>query len=330
MGIHRRHAKSSICRRKRDTLLFLFVLTGEWCKHMSILDDLASGLSQYWDSMIISTIIVTGAIIIYFIMRYFLSRAARSLNLDKTQLKGVSSIVKLVLIVVTIAAIIFQFSTMSGIAASAISVAAGTVIGFSSRNTISNAIAGILLLSSKPFKIGDRIRTTEDESLIGDVIEITIIYTKIKTIRNELVTIPNQTLLENQIVNYSGLDMLATVVEVSVGYDVDKDRVKSLLIEAAGQTAGIIPRPPSYVLMTRLDSFSAVYELRAYTDRPNEFLKIQSDVRENVYSVFKKAGIDLTTPDVLKRLDSAYGQKYRMGQGPPKVRSTENADALTD
>jgi small-conductance mechanosensitive channel len=293
---------------------------------VSVLDEFASAWPQYWDSIVVSVIIIAGAIVIFLVVRYFLGKAARSLNLDKSQLKGISSIVKLVLIVASIAAIIFQFSTMSGIAASAISVAAGTVIGFSSRNTISNAIAGILLLSSRPFKIGDRIRAAQDESMIGDVIEITIIYTKIRTIRNELVTIPNQTLLENQIINYSGMEVLATAIEVSVGYEVDKDRVKSVLIQAAGRTEGIIQDPPPYVLLVRFDNFAAVYELRAYTDRPNEFLKIESDIRENVYRAFRDQGIDLTTPDVLRRIDAMNSKNhendpYRFGGPSSRARS---------
>lgn len=146
----------------------------------------------------------------------------------------------MVLIVINIVIIIFQFSSVSGVAAGAISVAAGTIIGFSSRNTISNAIAGILLLSSRPFKIGDRIRTTEDDSLVGDVIEISLLYTKIKTVRNELVAIPNQTLLQRQIVNYSGLDLLATSIEVSTIYNNSRDKIESVLVEAATNTDGIL------------------------------------------------------------------------------------------
>ncbi|MGC1135400.1 MAG: hypothetical protein WA941_21410 [Nitrososphaeraceae archaeon] len=73
-----------------------------------------------------------------------MSRAATSLNLDKKQLKGVGSVIKLMMIVITII-MLFQFSSISGAAAGAISVAVGTVIGFSSRNTISSAIAGIIL-----------------------------------------------------------------------------------------------------------------------------------------------------------------------------------------
>lgn len=274
-------------------------------------------MEGYQDSIIVSLVVVVASVIVFLVVRYFLKRIAKSLNLPPSQLKGINSIIKLVLIVIAITAIIFQFSQVSGIAASAISVAAGTVIGFSSRNTISNVIAGILLLSSRPFKIGDRIRTLEeDESLIGDVIEITIIYTKIKTIRNELVTIPNQTLLENQIINYSGLKFLATTVEVSIGYDANKDKVKSLLLEAARSTEGIIADPAPYVLIIRFDSFAAVYELRAYTDEPNEFLRIQSNVRENVYETFQNAGIDLTTPNILEYINGAKPQTNASGSSP--------------
>ena len=273
-------------------------------KQSPILGEVRSGLEGYQDSIIVSIVVLVASVLVFLILRYFLKRIAKSLNLPPSQLKGINSIIKLVLIVIAITAIIFQFSQVSGIAASAISVAAGTVIGFSSRNTISNVIAGILLLSSRPFKIGDRIRTLEeDESLIGDVIEITIIYTKIKTIRNELVTIPNQTLLENQIINYSGLKFLATSVEVSIGYDANKDKVKSLLLEAGRSTEGIIADPAPYVLITKFDSFAAVYELRAYTDEPNEFLRIQSNVRENIYKTFQNAGIDLTTPNILEYIN---------------------------
>lgn len=93
---------------------------------------------------------------------------------------------------------------------------------------------------------------------------------QIRTIRNELVTIPNQSLLQKQIVNYSGFHYLATAVEVSVGYERDKNEVKCLLVEAASNTHGIVTdNPKPYVILKRFDNFAAVYELRAYTDRPN-------------------------------------------------------------
>jgi small-conductance mechanosensitive channel len=119
---------------------------------------MSAEMASYWDSILLTLIVIGGTIAFYFIIRYFIGKSADSLNLDRRQLKGIYSITKLILIVIAITIIIFHFSSLSGIAASAISVAAGTIIGFSSRNTISNAIAGILLLSSRPFKIGDRIK----------------------------------------------------------------------------------------------------------------------------------------------------------------------------
>ncbi|HYY71873.1 MAG TPA: mechanosensitive ion channel family protein, partial [Nitrososphaeraceae archaeon] len=265
---------------------------------------------NFWNDIIILVVGIGVAVSLYFLIKHLIKRAADSLGLDKRQLKGINSITKLVIIVITITIILFQFSSLSGVAAGAISVTAGTIIGFSSRNTISNAIAGILLLSSRPFKLGDRIRTTEDEVLVGDVVEITLLYTKIKTVRNELVTIPNQTLLQRQIVNYSGLDVLAITVELSMTYNNKRKLIEQLLIESAKMTEGIISSTfnnvsssslssssiEPYVILKSFDDYGATYELRAYTKRPNEYQKLQSEIRKNVYDIFQNHGLNLTVP----------------------------------
>lgn len=263
----------------------------------------------FWNEILVAIIVVIGAVVTYFVIRYFLNRTAAALQFERGQLKGILSITKLVLIVIAITVIIFQFSTLSGVAAGAISVAVGTIIGFSSRNTISNAIAGILLLSSRPFKIGDRIRPSSNDDLIGDVLEISILYTKLRTIRNELVTVPNQMLLQQQIINYSGLDVIACSIEVSLTYMHKRQRIENLLLEAAEKTKEIIREPKPIVLLKRFDSYAAAYELRAYTNKPNEFLKIQSDLRKNVYDMFQMHGMDLTVPQAQANVDSGETQK---------------------
>src|ERR687889_669976 len=231
-------------------------------------------LYSWWiDGILVASITIVGSIVVYLIFNFFLNRFASSMKLDKGELKGIRSISKMIIIVIAITVVIFQFSNVSGVIASAVSVAAGTIIGFSSRNTISNAIAGILLLSSRPFNIGDRIHTTEEKHLIGDVIEITLLYTKIKTIRNELVAIPNQTLLQRQIINYSALENLAASVKISLTYDVDRVKAETLLIDAAKNTNGItIDKEVPFVLISEFNNCAAIYELRAFTNKPNEFL----------------------------------------------------------
>ncbi|MGN6623721.1 MAG: mechanosensitive ion channel family protein [Candidatus Nitrosocosmicus sp.] len=255
--------------------------------------------NSWWvDGILVTGIILISSIIIYYIFNFFLDKTARSLNLDRAELKGIRSVSKMILIVISITIIIFQFSNVSGVIASAVSVAAGTIIGFSSRNTISNAIAGILLLSSRPFNIGDRIHTTEENQLIGDVVEITLLYTKIKTVKNELVAIPNQTLLQRQIINYSGLQNLVISVQVTLTYDKDRMKIESLMVEAALITEGIISeKNMPFVFLSGFSHYGAIYELRSFTNKPNEFFKIQSDLRKNIFDMFHKNNIDMTVPD---------------------------------
>jgi small-conductance mechanosensitive channel len=274
-----------------------------------------NGIGNYWDSIVFFIMVVAVSVTAYFVIRYFLQKSADSLNLDRRQMKGILSITKMIIIVISSIAIIFHFSSLSGTAAGAISVAAGTIIGFSSRNTISNAIAGILLLSARPFKLGDRIRTTEDESLIGDVVEITLLYTKIKTVRSELVSIPNQTLLQRQIVNYSGLEVLSITVNVSLTYNNNRRLIERLLTESAKSTEGIVTSESfpneiqntskksrdnsatdPFVLLVKFGDYGAVYDLRAYTNKPREFLKIASEIRKRIYDSFQSHGVDLTVP----------------------------------
>lgn len=255
-------------------------------------------LGNYVDDMIITLIVVLSSVSIYLIIHYTLKRSADSLNIKERRIKGIDSLVKTILIVITAIIILFQFSTVSATVAGFISIGVGSIIGFSSRNTISNAIAGIILLSSRPFKLGDRVQIGNVESL-GDVIEISLIFTKIKTIKNEMVTIPNQVLLQNQIKNYSGYKFLALSIIVSAGYREDEGRIKSLLLAAANNTYGLLKDPKPYVLLKELGDFAAIYELMVYTDKANMSIQIKSDLRINIYNLFKKAKIDLTTPRIV-------------------------------
>lgn len=264
-----------------------------------------SFLNEYLTGIIISSVIVVITAIVYLLLRYGLRRLSLSFGLKEYHMKGIFSLVKIGLITVATILIIFQFSTASGIIASVISLSAGTIIGFASINTVGNAIAGILLLLTRPFKIGDRIRISDDDSLVGDVLEISLIYTKIRTVTNELVSVPNQVLLQKRIVNYSGLDLVAATIEITMSYDNDSKKIESILLESAKMTRDIVDTPPPNVIMSRFDNFAAAYKLRAYTNKPNEYVVIQSEMRKNVYNLFQKNGLDLTTPYVSRSIDNS-------------------------
>lgn len=104
--------------------------------------------------------------------------------------------------------------------------------------------------------------------------------------------VPNQSLLQNRLVNYSGFEHLTVSIEVGIPYESDKDRIKLLLVEAASNTVGILSDSPKpYIILKRFDNFAAVFELRVYTKRSNEFIRIQSDIRERVFESFQKSGL---------------------------------------
>ena len=112
-------------------------------------------------------------------------------------------------------------------------------------------------------------------------------------------------MLQRQIVNYSSLDLLATTIEISIIYNNNRDRVESLLVEAAKDTEGIeADNPAPFVLLKKFENYGAVYELRAYTNKPNEYLKIQSEIRKKIYDSFQQHGLDLTVPQAQINLDN--------------------------
>lgn len=275
-------------------------------------ESIFQALGAPWDAIISSLSIAAVATILYYIIKYLAERRADSIQFSKKELKNLLTLAKLGIIIVTSVIITFQFSSLSGILASGIGLIATSVVGFASRNTISNLIAGILLLSSRPFKIGDRVLIADkNDRILGDVVEISIMYTKIKTVTNELVIEPNQLVVENRMVNYSGFDVIAAVVKVSIKYDQDRKRTESLLIEAATKVEGVVQTPYPYLVLSELGDFAAIYELRAYTNRPNEFMRIQSEIRKNIFDTFQSNGVDLTTPAVQIRREEVETEKDR-------------------
>ena len=128
-----------------------------------------------------------------------------------------------------------------------ISVFFGVLISLGSSSSISNAIAGVVISYMRPFQVGDWIKSGE---IIGVVIEKNALVTRLKTINNEDVTIPNSAILSGATMNFSSIGKqygLALNVRVKVRYDYPDNLVEELLIESALMTNGISPTPHPYV-----------------------------------------------------------------------------------
>lgn len=174
-----------------------------------------------------------------------------------------------------------------------ISIFLGVLISLGSSSAISNAVAGIVISYMRPFQVGDWIKSGE---IIGAVIEKNALVTRLKTINNEDITIPNSAILSGATMNFTSIGKeigLALNVQVKVRYDYSDNLVEELLIEAALKTNGISPKPHPYIFQISLSELNAVYELNAYTFHPENMYFIKSDLTKNIQSTFRQANIEI-------------------------------------
>lgn len=178
-----------------------------------------------------------------------------------------------------------------------VSVFLGILFSLGSSTAIANAVAGFVITYMRPFRIGDRIKIGD---ITGDVIEKSALVTRIRTIKNEEITIPNAMILSGHTINYttSAKDLgLILYTSVTIGYDVPWKTVHQLLIDAATATNGILKdeRKP-FVLQTSLDDFYVAYQINAYTEESNKIAAIYSELHQNIQDKFNEGGVEIMSP----------------------------------
>ncbi|MFK1814801.1 mechanosensitive ion channel family protein [Bacteroides fragilis] len=184
-----------------------------------------------------------------------------------------------------------------------ISVFVGLIVSLGSSTVIGNVIAGLVITYMRPFKLGDRIQLNDTT---GNVIEKTPLVTRIKTPKNEVVTIPNSFIMSSHTVNYSASAREYGLIihsEVTIGYDVPWRQVHQLLIEAALNTPGVIDDPRPFVLETSLSDWYPVYQINAYIREADKLAQIYSDLHQNIQDRFNEAGIEIMSPHYMAMRD---------------------------
>ncbi len=178
-------------------------------------------------------------------------------------------------------------------------LAGGTIIGFASMSTIGNAIAGIIIMVSRPFKIRDRL-VFQDRFV--EVEDIDLIYTRMKTLDNVVISVPNQMLLGTVIENQSAYDYVRRRCVLTMEYSMDPKRVKEILLSAVASVSGLAERPEPFVWVTDLGNFAMEYTLFYFVSDTTRILMLDSMVRDAVYAAFTEEGIDLSTPNLIRSL----------------------------
>lgn len=177
-----------------------------------------------------------------------------------------------------------------------ISIFVGLIVSLGSSSAIANVVAGLVITYMRPFKLGDRIKLGQTE---GHVIEKTPFVTRIKTPKNEIITMPNSSIMSSNTVNYSESAKVYGLIiysSVSFGYDVPWQKVHEILISAAKNTPRVSSHPEPFVLEEKLDDSYIVYQINAYVKNPDRLPQIYSDLHQQIINKSKEAGVDLLSP----------------------------------
>ena len=250
--------------------------------------------------IIILTIFTT-----YYIIRFckllFNALDRRIISLPGFYQEWANPTYKLTVILIVGLAVTIIFPYLPGFGSPAfrgISILLGALVTLGGATTIANLIGGFVVIYTRAFQIGDRIKI---DNFIGIVIEKTILSTRIRNDNNEIITIPNSSMIAGSIVNYTATfrDLKTPLIlstTITLGYDVPWRKVHQVLIEAASATSDILQEPTPFVWQTSLNDFYVSYELKAFTNNSLEVGEIYSQLHQNIQDKCHEAEIEIMSP----------------------------------
>ena len=177
-----------------------------------------------------------------------------------------------------------------------VSVLLGVLFSLGSTSVISNVIAGYTMTYRRAFRIGDRVKIG---GTVGDVTEMRVLVTHLTTPKNEEVVIPNSTILNGEVTNYStkardqGLILHTTV---GIGYDVPWRQVEAMLLLAAENIEGLLKEPKPFIRQKLLADYAVNYELNVYCDNASKMMQFYTEMHRNIQDVFNENGVQIMSP----------------------------------
>lgn len=184
-----------------------------------------------------------------------------------------------------------------------VSVFIGLIISLGSTSVIGNLMAGLVITYMRPFRIGDQIKLNDTT---GTVLEKTPFVTRIRTPKNEIITIPNSFMLSSQTTNYTTSAQKFGIIvhsNITVGYEIPTKQVQDVLLEAAAMTSTLLKEPSPFVLILELDDFYCRYQINGYTEEDKTLPRVYTELHQNIIDKFHEAGIEILSPHFYAQRD---------------------------
>lgn len=255
------------------------------------IDQMATSFVDYIPSIIKALAILIGGIILIKVFRRIMTKLMTSREMDPTFLKFVLDLCTWLFRLMIIIAIIDQLGIKTT-SFMAVLGAAGIAVGLSLQGALSNFSGGLLIILFKPFRVGD---TIEAQGQSGTVNSIQIFSTRIITSNNQVVYLPNGTLSNNTIKNFSQEPLRRGEINLSVAYTSNLKEVREVLQQVIESDPKILTTPAPGIEIRDLGENSVNLTVHIWAERANHGAMV-SDFYENTKIAFEKANIEIPFP----------------------------------
>lgn len=242
-----------------------------------------------WEKLAYTLLIFVVCLVVMKILTGFLDGAIKGLRVEKSLHSFIRSLAKVLLWLVTII-IVLSYIGVEVTSLVAILSVVGLAISLAVQGILTNVAGGIMLLVSKPFKIGDYIQTGGIEGTVDD---ISLGYTRVKTFDNKLIFVPNGEISKEKIINFTGQETRRVDLTFSVPAHTDPQEIKSIMRAAIGRNSMTLFTPEPTVHLSKINNSSVSYTLRTWCATA-DYWKVYYDLLEALWQDFTAAGIKLT------------------------------------
>lgn len=260
------------------------ILTNSFTKYMS----LEKFIQVYGDKIVISVIILLVGYILIKVLMKMISKGLKKSKVDVTLHKFLLSVIKVVLWIVVFLTIMQTFEIPMTTIIASFSVL-GLAISLAVKDSLSNVAGGLIVLFSKPFQVGDYIKIDEFE---GKVVHINTIHTKLTTIDNKAIFIPNGSVSSDTIINFTNENMRRVDLIFSIGYNDDFKKAKKIICDIIDKHPNALKEPTPLVRVCELGPSSVNITTRVWA-KGEDYWDLRYDLLETVKNKFDQERITI-------------------------------------
>jgi small-conductance mechanosensitive channel len=237
-------------------------------------------------------------------VKHAIERHARrtSSKINEALLPLLNRLINILVVLIAVITVLHHFG--QDVSSLVVSLGVGSLaIALAAQETIANMIGSFVIMTDRPFRVGDRIKLPSGE--MGDVQEIGIRSTKILDFDNNLIISPNAELVKGRIINYSyPSEQIRVFVDISVAYGTDIDRLKVIILRLAQENPDLLKSPPPLVVLTGFGDSFVNLQFNGRTDDCRKKFPIETTLREQIYKALLDEKIHFAIPERVVHLTS--------------------------